>query len=215
MWHYLIWPAMTLLYLTWFDLKWPNWTLPDHVFFFILNPTLLYVTWPYLLWPDLTWADDCFFCSFEQFCINYCNEKLQQLFIKLVLKQQQEEYAEEGITWMHVSYSDQRTCLVLYTWLLQLTAGWSSSSQCSQCLFKIKGTIHLLKSKCHLFSLACLWSHGPRTSWHLLSNWLWFENVGLPRIDHGCVVHYDKLLLPVLCFPRQVHTSNVTIHVKW
>lgn len=44
-----------------------------------------------------------FLCSFEQFCINYCNEKLQQLFIKLVLKQQQEEYAEEGITWVHVS----------------------------------------------------------------------------------------------------------------
>lgn len=41
--------------------------------------------------------------SFEQFCINYCNEKLQQLFIELVLKQEQEEYEREGITWMHVS----------------------------------------------------------------------------------------------------------------
>lgn len=40
--------------------------------------------------------------SFEQFCINYCNEKLQQLFIELVLKQEQEEYEREGITWMHV-----------------------------------------------------------------------------------------------------------------
>lgn len=44
------------------------------------------------------------FCSFEQFCINYCNEKLQQLFIELVLKQEQEEYTREGITWVHVSY---------------------------------------------------------------------------------------------------------------
>ena len=42
-------------------------------------------------------------CSFEQFCINYCNEKLQQLFIQLVLKQEQEEYQREGIPWKHVS----------------------------------------------------------------------------------------------------------------
>ena len=41
--------------------------------------------------------------SFEQFCINYCNEKLQQLFIELVLKQEQEEYMREGIKWQHVS----------------------------------------------------------------------------------------------------------------
>ena len=34
--------------------------------------------------------------SFEQLCINYCNEKLQQLFIELTLKAEQEEYAREG-----------------------------------------------------------------------------------------------------------------------
>uniref|UniRef100_A0A8B9KTV8 Myosin ID n=1 Tax=Astyanax mexicanus TaxID=7994 RepID=A0A8B9KTV8_ASTMX len=46
-----------------------------------------------------------FFCfSFEQFCINYCNEKLQQLFIQLVLKQEQEEYQREGIPWKHIDY---------------------------------------------------------------------------------------------------------------
>uniref|UniRef100_A0A8C3S395 Unconventional myosin-Id n=1 Tax=Chelydra serpentina TaxID=8475 RepID=A0A8C3S395_CHESE len=42
--------------------------------------------------------------SFEQFCINYCNEKLQQLFIQLVLKQEQEEYQREGIPWNHIDY---------------------------------------------------------------------------------------------------------------
>lgn len=42
--------------------------------------------------------------SFEQFCINYCNEKLQQLFIQLVLKQEQEEYQREGIPWKHVGF---------------------------------------------------------------------------------------------------------------
>lgn len=69
--------------------------------------------------------------SFEQFCINYCNEKLQQLFIgmsiviertfivnavsitnsfflfvyvELVLKQEQEEYQREGIEWTNIEY---------------------------------------------------------------------------------------------------------------
>lgn len=42
--------------------------------------------------------------SFEQFCINYCNEKLQQLFIELVLKQEQEEYKREGIEWKDIDY---------------------------------------------------------------------------------------------------------------
>ncbi|XP_062865654.1 unconventional myosin-Ig [Trichomycterus rosablanca] len=42
--------------------------------------------------------------SFEQFCINYCNEKLQQLFIELILRQEQEEYHREGITWQHIEY---------------------------------------------------------------------------------------------------------------
>ena len=42
--------------------------------------------------------------SFEQFCINYCNEKLQQLFIELVLKQEQEEYKKEGIAWQNIEY---------------------------------------------------------------------------------------------------------------
>ncbi|XP_076356259.1 myosin 95E isoform X4 [Tachypleus tridentatus] len=42
--------------------------------------------------------------SFEQFIINYCNEKLQQIFIELTLKQEQEEYVREGIQWVHVDY---------------------------------------------------------------------------------------------------------------
>ncbi|XP_072903068.1 unconventional myosin-Ib isoform X2 [Hemitrygon akajei] len=42
--------------------------------------------------------------SFEQFIINYCNEKLQQVFIELTLKEEQEEYIKEGIEWTHIEY---------------------------------------------------------------------------------------------------------------
>lgn len=43
---------------------------------------------------------------FEQFCINYCNEKLQQLCVQLTLKQEQEEYKAEGIEWQAVDFFD-------------------------------------------------------------------------------------------------------------
>ncbi|XP_036820616.1 unconventional myosin-Ic isoform X2 [Oncorhynchus mykiss] len=46
--------------------------------------------------------------SFEQFCINYCNEKLQQLFIELTLKSEQDEYEAEGITWEPVQYFNNK-----------------------------------------------------------------------------------------------------------
>uniref|UniRef100_A0AAR2J7Y4 Myosin motor domain-containing protein n=1 Tax=Pygocentrus nattereri TaxID=42514 RepID=A0AAR2J7Y4_PYGNA len=46
--------------------------------------------------------------SFEQFCINYCNEKLQQLFIELTLKSEQEEYEAEGIGWETVEYFNNK-----------------------------------------------------------------------------------------------------------
>lgn len=35
--------------------------------------------------------------QFEQLCINYVNEKLQQIFIQLTLKTEQEEYVREQI----------------------------------------------------------------------------------------------------------------------
>ena len=44
--------------------------------------------------------------GFEQFCINYCNEKLQQLFIQVVLEQEQAEYQAEGIEWVHIPFFD-------------------------------------------------------------------------------------------------------------
>lgn len=46
--------------------------------------------------------------SFEQLCINYVNEKLQQIFIQLTLKTEQEEYAREQIKWTPIKYFDNK-----------------------------------------------------------------------------------------------------------
>lgn len=46
--------------------------------------------------------------SFEQLCINYVNEKLQQIFIQLTLKAEQEEYAREQIQWAPIKYFDNK-----------------------------------------------------------------------------------------------------------
>ena len=46
--------------------------------------------------------------SFEQLCINYVNEKLQQIFIQLTLRAEQEEYAKEQIKWTPIKYFDNK-----------------------------------------------------------------------------------------------------------
>lgn len=46
--------------------------------------------------------------SFEQLCINYVNEKLQQIFIQLTLKAEQEEYEREQIKWTPIKYFDNK-----------------------------------------------------------------------------------------------------------
>uniref|UniRef100_M4BQD4 Myosin motor domain-containing protein n=1 Tax=Hyaloperonospora arabidopsidis (strain Emoy2) TaxID=559515 RepID=M4BQD4_HYAAE len=51
--------------------------------------------------------------SFEQFCINYANEKLQQKFVQDVLKTVQIEYEEENISWSHITFADNQDVLNL------------------------------------------------------------------------------------------------------
>jgi myosin-5 len=51
--------------------------------------------------------------SYEQLCINYANEKLQQKFTADVFKTVQEEYDAEGIDWAHVTYKDNQPILDL------------------------------------------------------------------------------------------------------
>uniref|UniRef100_A0A5S6R0E2 Myosin motor domain-containing protein n=1 Tax=Trichuris muris TaxID=70415 RepID=A0A5S6R0E2_TRIMR len=51
--------------------------------------------------------------SFEQLCINYASETLQQFFIRHIFKFEQEEYAREQIDWTPIDYADNYAVLDL------------------------------------------------------------------------------------------------------
>ncbi|XWS57728.1 hypothetical protein CRYUN_Cryun09bG0198100 [Craigia yunnanensis] len=51
--------------------------------------------------------------SFEQFCINFTNEKLQQHFNQHVFKMEQEEYTKEQINWSYIEFGDNQDVLDL------------------------------------------------------------------------------------------------------
>ncbi|RVX17395.1 Myosin-15 [Vitis vinifera] len=51
--------------------------------------------------------------GFEQFCINFANEKLQQHFNEHVFKMEQEEYSKEEINWSYIEFIDNQDVLDL------------------------------------------------------------------------------------------------------
>ena len=51
--------------------------------------------------------------SFEQFCINFANEKIQQYFNQQILKTEQEIYLLEGLQWRKIEYQDNQDIITL------------------------------------------------------------------------------------------------------
>jgi len=51
--------------------------------------------------------------SFEQLCINFANERLQNYFNQYIFRQEQEEYVKEGINWSNIDFADNQNTIDL------------------------------------------------------------------------------------------------------
>ena len=83
---------------------------------------------------------------FEQLCINYTNETLQQQFNKFVFKLEQQEYEREGILWKFIPFPDNQDVLDLIdkprTGILQILdeqciVDWGTDKKFSLSLYSI------------------------------------------------------------------------------
>ena len=51
--------------------------------------------------------------SFEQLCINFANEKLQQFFLTCVFKTEEELHIKEGVPWKEIEFQDNQPAIEL------------------------------------------------------------------------------------------------------
>ncbi|XP_038690789.1 myosin-2-like isoform X2 [Tripterygium wilfordii] len=90
--------------------------------------------------------------SFEQFCINYANERLQQHFNRHLFKLKQEEYELDGVDWTKVDFEDNQECLNLIEkkpiGLLSLLEEESNFPKATDLTFANKLKQHLSTNPC-------------------------------------------------------------------
>merc|ERR1719228_2914318 len=110
--------------------------------------------------------------GFEQICINYVNEKLQQFFNSHMFTLEQEEYVREGLDWANVDFGmDLQKCIDMFEKPMGLLAVFEEES-----LFP-KATDQTFCEKLHV---------------NLLGKWANFAKAN-PRPDpdaHFAVIHY-------------------------
>ena len=70
-------------------------------------------TYPYVGLLDIFGFENFKFNSFEQLCINFANEKLQQFFLVCVFKTEEELHVKEGVPWHDIEFQDNQPCIEL------------------------------------------------------------------------------------------------------
>merc|ERR1712079_298729 len=136
----------------------------------LIDPTMKKISYIGVL--DIAGFEIFDYNGFEQICINYVNEKLQQFFNQHMFTLEQEEYVKEGLDWANVDFGmDLQKCIDMFEKPMALLAIFEEES-----LFP-KATDQTFCEKLHA---------------NLLGKWANFAKPN-PRPDpdaHFAVIHY-------------------------
>lgn len=89
--------------------------------------------------------------SFEQLCINYTNEKLQQFFTQDIFKMDQEQYEKEKIDWASVTFQDNQSTIDLIDSKLSIFSFLDDETKfpkATDTTWLAKMTTNLVKNNC-------------------------------------------------------------------
>merc|ERR1711931_324121 len=93
----------------------------------LIDPTMKKVSYIGVL--DIAGFEIFDYNGFEQICINYVNEKLQQFFNQHIFTLEQEEYVKEGLEWANVDFGmDLQVCITMFEKPMGLLAIWEEES---------------------------------------------------------------------------------------
>ncbi|KAG6634503.1 myosin-2-like [Carya illinoinensis] len=146
--------------------------------------------------------------GFEQFCINYANERLQQHFNRHLFKLEQEDYELDGVDWTKVDFEDNQECLDIFEkkplGLLSLLDEESNFPKATDLTFASKLKEHLNSNSCFKGERG-----GAFRICHYAGEVLYDTNGFLEKNRDRLHSDSIQLLISCSCQPLQLFASKV------